>query len=212
MRHATQLVTAFAVAAALVAISSADLQAHPTLKPVFKSNPDLEAMSPEAKALVAEGDELVAENRFGAARRKYRAAVKLVRDDGNLPITALRRIANAYYFEGSHESAAAALEELAEEAASFGDLVTEVWAIADAAWMYGKSGAAKTASKERSRAAWGGGQLHPSSGARDNIDTERLVVQLKRLLRSPYLPDEVRQEVQSKRLAELTILAGQARQ
>ena len=199
MRQSTQLATTFAIAALLIGATTSNAAADP--------DPSLEKMSPEAQALIEAGDELAGANRYGAARNEYRAALRLVREDGNFPITALRRIANTYYFEGSYSSAATTLEKLADEAASFGDLVTQVWAIADAGWMYGKLGAAKTAAKQQEKQAWTSGQLQPSGGHRDNIDTQRLVVRLERLLRSPYLPDDVRDEVTTTRLSELTIIA-----
>jgi len=87
------------------------------------------------------GDILAANARFDAARRVYGNAANVARADGRLPVEELRRIANAYYFEGEFESARATLLELAEEAASAGDVEAQVWAIADAAWLASLSGA-----------------------------------------------------------------------
>jgi hypothetical protein len=87
----------------------------------------------------------------------------------------MRRIANSFYYEDRFQSAGKVLLDLADEAASFGDVVTQVWATADAAWV--------------------------AAAAGDKIDMDRRVASLERLLASPYLPDEVRSEVTSKRLA-----------
>ncbi len=132
----------------------------------------------DAQAHINKGDELISDRRFGAARREYEAAAELIRDDGEFPSEALYRVAATYYFEGSYKTAAKELDEIAAEAASYGDLVTEVWALADAAWIFGQVGA--------------------------KIDMERRLEQLQLLLGSPYLPDEVRDEVTSKRLGENT--------
>ncbi|KPK79437.1 MAG: hypothetical protein AMS25_12640 [Gemmatimonas sp. SM23_52] len=130
--------------------------------------------NPEAEAYLSKGAQLMAERRYTAARRAYKAAAELLRADGKLPVEPLRRIADAYYFEGRYQSAAATLDHLAGEAATYGDLATEVWALADAAWVDAVAG--------------------------HKIDMERRLQRLMRLLDSPYLPDEVRGEVQAKRL------------
>lgn len=87
------------------------------------------------------GDLLTMNRQFDAARRVYTNAVNEARADNRLPLVELRRIANAYYFEGEYESARATLLELAEEAASAGAIDAQVWAIADAAWLANLSGA-----------------------------------------------------------------------
>lgn len=113
-----------------------------TLTAAAPGTPDTEELTspPVAAALSAGfhvelGDFLTSQRRFGAARQAYFAAVKKERADNLLPVEALRRIANAYYFEGDYQSAAATLQLLAEEAASFDDPEAQVWALADAAWL-----------------------------------------------------------------------------
>lgn len=130
---------------------------------------------PDAEAYLSKAAELMAERRYSAARRAYNAAAELLRAEGILPVEPLRRIADAYYFEGRYQSAAATLDRLATEAATHGDLATEVWALADAAWVDGIAG--------------------------HKIDMDRRLERLIRLLDSPYLPEQVRNEVQTKRLA-----------
>ncbi len=47
----------------------------------------------------------------------------------------MRRLANAYYFEGRFARAGATLEQLATEADARGELVAEAWALVDAAYL-----------------------------------------------------------------------------
>jgi tetratricopeptide (TPR) repeat protein len=81
------------------------------------------------------GDLFSAQKRFDAARARYAAAATLARIEGTLPVEAVRRIANTYYFEGTYKEAEATLAKLADEAAQFGDWEAQIWAIADAAWL-----------------------------------------------------------------------------
>jgi len=126
------------------------------------------------------GDVLTANGRFDAARRVYSNAVKVARADGRLPIEELRRIANAYYFECEFESARATLLELAEEAASAGDVEAQVWAMADAAWF-----------------AW-------LSGADEEYD--RHVKRVERLLDTHYVPG-ARFKIRTKMLKNFMVFA-----
>lgn len=136
------------------------------------------SLNPEAQAQIEEGNELLAQQEFGEARVRYETAVELVRRDGEFPATPLHQIAVSYYYEGKPMMATRRLDELAEEAAAHGDIVTQVWALADCAWVHGKAGA--------------------------KIDMEERIDRLRRVLKSPYLPYEVRSEVTSKRLGEAT--------
>lgn len=136
--------------------------------------------NPEVQAHIDAGDEALGGQDFGAARNHYNMAAEMMRENGEFPATALHRIASTHYHEGNYQSATAALDALAVEAATYGDIVTQVWALADAAWIFGKSGA--------------------------KIDMDDRVAKLRRLLSSPYLPYEVRAEVTSKRLGEATTL------
>ena len=134
-------------------------------------------VSPEVQAYLDQGDALAAEGRYGAARREYRAAAELLRAEGKLPMKAMRRIANSYYFEGRYQTAGKLLIELADEAASYGELRCQVWALADAAWLAGLAG--------------------------DKIDMERRLVRLERLLTSPFLPAATREQIRSQRLTSI---------
>jgi tetratricopeptide (TPR) repeat protein len=86
------------------------------------------------------GDLLTAQHRFAAARMRYETAANLDRNDGILPVEAVRRIANTYYFEGAYDKARDKLVELAAEAERLGEWETQLWALADAAWLADLSG------------------------------------------------------------------------
>jgi hypothetical protein len=126
---------------------------------------------------ILKGDELAAQGKYGSARGEYRKAAELQRQLGELPVDAMRRIANSYFYQDRFQSAGATLVRLAEEAATFGDIAAEVWALADAAWLAGLNG------------NW---QV-----------VEKHVARVEKLLTSPYLPDEIKQQVREQRLASI---------
>lgn len=130
---------------------------------------------------VEKGDRLAADRQFDAAREAYATAADLVRSQGRLPHRAVRRIANAYYFEGRYDAAAETLGGLAEEAASFGDIETEAWATADAAWM--------------------------ASLGDSEYELDLRLERLERLMDSPDLPDDVRDEIREMFTADFTVFA-----
>lgn len=168
-----------------ITLSIAVMAASATVAPAQESNEELEAnwavsLNPEAASHMEMGDESFGSGNYAGARAHYQQAIDIIRRDDDFPNTALHRIAATYYFDGKPQTAAAQMDALAAEAATFGDLVTEVWAMADAAWIQGKQGA--------------------------KIDMEDRVTKLRKLLRSPYLPYEVRSEIMSKRLGEATTI------
>lgn len=162
MRNFIKLPTLFAAATLFVTLPVTELNATSKEDPVVQ-------------AYIARGDELAAEGRFGSARSHYRKAVELQRAEGELPDAALRRIANTYYFQDRYQAAGHTLVELAKEAASYGDIAVEVWALADAAWIAGIEGNTQV--------------------------MEHHLVKVDKLLTSPYLPDDVKQRVRARRLA-----------
>jgi tetratricopeptide (TPR) repeat protein len=85
--------------------------------------------------IVEEGDMLTRLGHFDAARAVYESAAEMVRNEGQLPRRELRRIANAYYFEGRYRAASATLEQLADEARASNDSNAQALAIADAVWL-----------------------------------------------------------------------------
>lgn len=179
MRSIAQLTAAVAVAAALVLTSATNLSAQEEQEETLRARWAV-SLNAEAQSYMERGDEAFGDGRFAAARTHYQRAIDIIRGDGEFPSTALHRIAATYYFEGKHQTAAAQLDALAAEAATYGDIVTQVWAIADAAWILGKQGA--------------------------KIDMENRLEKLRKLLRSPYLPYQVRSEIMSKRLGEATTI------
>ncbi len=132
-----------------------------------------------AQAQIAVGDRLVAFGDFKTARDVYDVAAKMVRSQGELPQEALRRIANAYYYEGDFENAAATLDRFAVEATAFDDPIAELWALSDAAWLAGLGDGSADAIRQR----------------------------LERRLNSIDLPASEREEIKSKLAADLTVRA-----
>ena len=134
----------------------------------------------EAAALIEKGDVLVGNQAYGEAREYYEDAAVLIRADDGFPSLPLRRIAESYYFEGRYQTSIAALDALAEEAAEFGDVLTQAWARADAAWVLWVD----CERKDR--------PVH-------NPEMARRATQLRRLLASPYLPVEDAEQIWVKR-------------
>jgi len=163
MKTLIRISTAFA-AAALLLVPVTTINANPTDDPI-------------AQAHIVKGDELAAEGRYGSARGEYRKAVELQREQGVLPETALRRIAYTFYYEDRFQSAGGTMVDLAEEAATYGDIVAEVWALADAAWIAGVEGNKQV--------------------------VDRHLAKVDKLLTSPYLPEDVKNQIRTTRLASI---------
>ena len=178
MRPITRFSTVVALAAAVISASATNSAAQDRLDAKWPRSTNA-----EAQARIDKGNELLGQQKYAAARSEYASAIEMILADGDFPNTALYRVAASYYYEGKPMTAAAQLDELAAEAAEYGDIVTQVWALADAAWIFGRRG--------------------------DKIDMDTRVQHVKRLLKSPYMPDDVRKEVTSKRLGEATTLVEQ---
>ncbi|NIR46714.1 MAG: hypothetical protein GWN99_20115 [Gemmatimonadetes bacterium] len=153
-----------AAALAFLAVPLPDISAEPTGDPAVQAH-------------LLKGDELAAQGKYGSARDEYKKAVELQRQRGELPAEALRRIAYSYFYQERFQAAGHTLVSLAEEAATYGDIATEVWALADAAWLAGVNG------------NW---QM-----------VEKHVARVEKLLTSPYLPDEIKAKVRQQRLASI---------
>ena len=165
------------LAVALAAVDVAAQEHHYDAKWTLPENE-------EARAHIQKGDELVGSGDYAEARRHYEAAAEVIRSAGDFPGLAVHREAAAFYYQGMYQSAISTLNDLAEEATRYGDVVTQLWALADAAWIQGKRG--------------------------QKIDMERTVDRIHLLLKSPYLPQTVRREVTSKRLGEATTLTAES--
>jgi hypothetical protein len=102
--------------------------------------------------------ELTAGDRFalvGAWRDAigaYETAASLSRAQRQLPTVALRRVANALYYDSQFLAAAGVLQGLADEAALLGDAETEFWATLDAAQLSRMAGAEAHARRLNERA------------------------------------------------------------
>lgn len=132
--------------------------------------------SPAVQAEIDRGDALFEQGKHTAARKAYATAAEISREEGDLPEMPLRRLANAHYFQKDYRHAARVLDLLAREAASFGDLRAEAEAVVDAAWLYGKVG--------------------------DRQRVFQRLARVDRLLRSPYLPQDVKQAILQHRLRD----------
>lgn len=108
-------------ATALALVADGRVSAEPTTRDVA--------------SVLEQGDILTRRGYFDAARAVYESAAEIVRSEGRLPDRELRRIANAYYFEGRYNEASATLKQLADEARVRDDSNAQALAIADAVWM-----------------------------------------------------------------------------
>lgn len=168
MKHASILASLLSVLVLVVAVPSSSFAT------------ELSIASPnDFQVHLQRGDDLFIQGDLGAARKEYEAAAKLMRENGQVPAKALHRIAYTQYYEGKYQTAGKTLEKLAKEAAAFGDLKTEAWALADAAWVAWKAG--------------------------DTLDVKARVARLERLLTSPYIPADVKQAIKEKRLGDYSL-------
>jgi subtilisin family serine protease len=97
-------------------------------------------ISPEVQLYVGRGDELTGRLRYDAAAREYARAADIARRDGHLASGTTWKLATAHYYNGDLVAAAAALDQLTDEAARVGDLEVEALSIYYAAWLDGKAG------------------------------------------------------------------------
>lgn len=102
-----------------------------------------EPTEPDVASVLEAGDMLTRRGRFDAARAVYESAAEIVRSEGRLPGRELRRIANAYYFEGRYGEASATLKQLVDEARAFNNSNVQALATADAVWMSFLAGSAE---------------------------------------------------------------------
>lgn len=89
---------------------------------------------------VARGEGYAQDGQFAAARREFREAASLQLRVRELPETALRQVAAAYYAEGEPARAAQALDELAALPAAQRDQNVRARALLDAAFLYREAG------------------------------------------------------------------------
>src|SRR5207249_10111882 len=97
-------------------------------------------LSPDVQLYVGLGDELTSRLRYDAAAREYTRAADIARREGHLASGTMWMLATAHYYNGNLVGAAAALDQLTDEAARVGDLEVEALSIYYAAWLNGKAG------------------------------------------------------------------------
>ena len=124
------------------------------------------------QARVSRGDKLTGVQRFAEAQREYRRAAEIARQQGHLPSFTLWHLAGAYYYQGDPRRAADVMQQLASEAAEWGDLSVEALALFNAAWLNGQGGRGQVAATQ--------------------------LVALTKLMRSPYMPSDVRDHLTGK--------------
>src|SRR2546428_7764194 len=135
MKSALSLV---AVATLLIAPNLSAVQAaapEPIVLPSIQGSDG--ELSSEVQLYIGRGDELSSHLRYDAAAREYARAADVARREGHLPSGTSWKLANAHYFNGNLVGGAAALDQLANEAALLGDLEAEALAIYYAAWLDG---------------------------------------------------------------------------
>lgn len=168
-----QIATTVALVVAVLVSTTIEARAqHPVSAKWGKSD------IPAAQTLLAQGDELLGNSQYGAARTKYEEAAELIRAEEAFPGMALYRIAASFWYEGKPMTSVSRLDDLAQEAAQWGDVVTHAWALTDAAWIFAQRG--------------------------NKIGMDSRIMNLRRLLKSSYLPKDVHDEITSKRLGEVT--------
>ncbi len=133
MRSITRYTIALTIAVALVGFSttsllSQDVSAVATLDARWHVS-----LNPEAHNHIEMGDASLGDGKYGEARGHYEMASEILTNAGAFPAAPMHRIAASYYFEGKYQTATHELDMLANEAASYGDIVTEAWSLADAA-------------------------------------------------------------------------------
>lgn len=181
MRPIAQLPT-LALTAAVFIVASADkvaAQGEVDPEPPLVAFATWDVMPTEAQALLNEAEELLGQRKYNEARKTFEQAAEIIRAEGGFPAIPLRRIAKSYYHQGRLQTAVDLLDDLARQAAEVGDVATQAWALADAAWVMGIE------CSTHSRAEHPGARLEMADRSK----------QIRMLLASPYLPDDVRVDI-----------------
>ena len=133
----------------------------------------------EALDLLNEAEVLLGQHKYNEARENFERAAEIIRAEGGFPAVPLRRIAKSYYHQGRLQTAVSLLDDLAQQAAEVGDIPSQAWALADAAWVLGID------CSTHSRAEHPGGRLELINRSQ----------RIRMLLASPYLPNDVRTDI-----------------
>jgi len=131
-------IAAFLVAPSLSATPSSAQSDGPAIVSGIQAS--AAELSPEVQWYVGRGDELAGRLRYDAAAREYARAADIARREGNVASGTTWKLATALYYDGNLVGAAAALDQLTDEAALVGDLEVEALSIYYSAWLSGKAG------------------------------------------------------------------------
>ena len=126
-------------------------------------------LSPEVQRFISRGDELTGRMRFDAAAHAYARAADVARREGHLPSGTTWKVATAHYLNGDPGAGATALDRLTDEAARVGDLEVQALSMYYAAWLDAKAG--------------------------HKAEVAARVARLEGLLRSPYMPVALRDQL-----------------
>lgn len=136
-----------------------------------------------ALAEIERGDVLLAARKFKKSREAYNLAAELIIAEGGFPSLPLRNIAKSYYYEGRYQKAVSVLDDLADESAAVGDIGTQAWALADAAWVLGMDY-----------------RVHaPEERPGAKLEMHDRAHRIRMVLASPYLPDDIRAAITRQR-------------
>jgi len=128
----TLIVAVAAVSAAAAPMSAQALAAAPTRTFVARAVAD-EPDAARIRAMLDKADEALVAGRFNEARKAYRTVIDEQRSAGLYAGEALWHLATAYFFVDAAGDAADTLDELAIEAARFGDPSMELRATFESA-------------------------------------------------------------------------------
>ena len=162
--------------AAAVAILAAPAVAHAQGVPAFRSSAIAAKVdfadtttAARARTLLANAEKSWKTYDLARARRDYASAVELMRAHDVYAGPALVSLAHVTYATDSHTRAAKVLVEAAREAAKYGDLALQARSLFEASVLYGQS---------------------------DDVGAAtQLLAEVQKLMTSPYLPEDVKQEI-----------------
>lgn len=189
MNPPTRISVGSLLAIALLVVPSQRLQAQSAQgagEEVTTQNPrsvSWDIIPAAALAEIERGDVLLAAHEFRQAREAYDVAAQLIIAEGGFPSLPLRSIARSYYYEGRYQKAISLLDDLADESAAVGDIATQAWALADAAWVLGVDC-----------------RVHaPESRPGARLELKDRARRIRMVLASPYLPDDIRADITRQR-------------
>lgn len=162
-------VTAILATSNLSALQSAAEPESPVVRAGIPES--VNELTPDVRLYVSKGDMLRSQLRFSDAAREYRRAADIARRAGHLASGTTWMLANAYYNAGNLIDAAEVLDQLTTEASQVGELSVQALAMFNSAWLYGKAGR--------------------------KTETATRVARLEGLLRSPYMPVAIRDQLSS---------------